>query len=90
MRRLEKPSRNRHPVFPGQYIMQGSILSVHIIDARELRAQNGTGVANSRVRLDIEGNPYRTGEVYSSNNPVWNEVIALDISKGTDTLKIEV
>ena len=55
--------------------MQGSILSVHVIDARELRPANGV-VANARVRLDIEGNPSRTQEVPSSNNPVWNEVIA--------------
>ncbi len=70
--------------------MQGSILSVHIIDARELRAQNGTGVANARVRLEIEGNPRRTNEVASSNNPVWNEVVPFDIEKGLDTLKVEV
>ena len=90
MRRLEKPSQNLHPVFNNQYIMQGSILSVHVIDARELRSMNTSGVANARIRLDIEGNPSRTQEVPASNNPVWNEVIAFDILEGRDTLKVEV
>jgi len=89
MRKLEKPSQYQHPVFENQYIMQGSILSVHVIDARELRPANGV-VANARVRLDIEGNPSRTQEIPSSNNPVWNEVIAFDIVQGRENLKVEV
>ena len=89
MRKLEKPSLYQHPVFDNQYIMQGSILSVHVIDARELRPANGV-VANARVRLDIEGNPSRTQEIPSSNNPVWNEVNAFDIVQGRENLKVEV
>ena len=58
--------------------MHGSILSVHVIDARDLRSKNG-GVVNARIRLSIEGNRANTQEVYNSNDPVWNEVSAFDI-----------
>ena len=58
--------------------MQGSILSVHVIDARELKGNSG-GAANARVRLSIEGNRSNTLEIPGSNNPVWNEVSAFDI-----------
>lgn len=79
MRRLEKPSDFLHPIFSDQAIMQGSILSVHVIDARELRPA-GNGIVNAaRVRLNIEDNPQRTNEVPNQNNPVWNEVLAFDI-----------
>ena len=89
MRRLEKPSQMTHSVFQEQAIMQGSILSVHIIDARELRPPQG-GIANARVRLSIEGNRSSTQEVPGSNNPVWNEVSAFDILQGNENLLIKV
>ena len=79
MKRMEKPSQHLHPVFQDKYIMQGSILSVHVIDARELRPASGSGVVNARVRLMIEGNRSNTLEIPGSNNPVWNEVSAFDI-----------
>ena len=78
-----------HPVFDRQYIMQGSILSVHVIDARELRPSNGP-VANARVRLSIEGNRSSTQEIPATNDPVWNEVSAFDIIEGTDKLLVQV
>jgi len=53
MERLEKPSQFWHPAIPNQYIMQGSILSVHVIDARDLKTNSGA-VASARVRLSIE------------------------------------
>merc|ERR1719273_2033049 len=69
--------------------MQGSILSVHVIDARDLKPSNGPA-ANARVRLSIEGNRSSTQEIPGSNNPVWNEVSAFDILEGTDKLAVQV
>ena len=86
---MEKKSKNMHPVFDRQYIMQGSILSVHVIDARDLKPSNGPA-ANARVRLSIEGNRSSTQEIPGSNNPVWNEVSAFDILEGTDKLAVQV
>lgn len=90
MRRLEKASEFSHPIFSDQAIMQGSILSVHVIDARDLRPIGNGAVNAARVRLNIEDNPQRTNEVPNSNNPVWNEVLAFDILTGQDMLGIEV
>ena len=61
--------------------MKGSILSVHLIDARELQPVFGNQ-ANAQVRLMIEGNRSSTKENAFSNNPVWNEVSAFDIEQG--------
>ena len=36
IKRIEKPSGYMHPAFPDQYIMKQSILSVHVVDARDL------------------------------------------------------
>ena len=69
--------------------MQGSILSVHVIDARDLRPSSGRD-ENARVRLSIEGNRSSTQEIPGSNNPVWNEVSAFDIIHGTDKLSVQV
>ena len=68
--------------------MKGSTLSVHVIDARNLKSSND--FANSQVRLSIEEQSSNTQRVNNSNDPVWNEVIAFDISKGTEPLVIEV
>ena len=62
--------------------MRGSILSVHVIDARELRPYF-SNQANAQVRLLIEGNRSTTKENPNfSNNPVWNEVNTFDIEAG--------
>ena len=84
-RRTEKPSRHAHPVFQEKQIMRGSILSVHVIDARELRPVYGQ-LASSQVRLMMEGNRSNTNEAQLTNNPVWNEVLAFDIDHGKDNL----
>ena len=40
--------------------------------------------------MSIEGETSRTQEIPNTNDPVWNEVIAFDILKGSDTLKLSV
>jgi Ca2+-dependent lipid-binding protein len=69
--------------------MTGSILSVHVIDARDLRTRTGEK-ANAQIRLKIEKQSSKTKVVYNSNDPVWNEVIAFDIATGTDDLVLTV
>ena len=69
--------------------MKQSILSVHVVDARDLRPQFGN-VTNAQVRLMIEGTRTNTREIVYSNNPVWNEVISFDIERADDNLKVQV
>lgn len=78
-----------HPALPDLRIMKQSILSVHLVDARELRPAFGR-TANAQVRTSIEGNRDSTKETVASNNPVWNEVMTFDIERGDDVLKVEV
>ena len=51
----EKYTVNKHPK-NGHPIMKGSVLSVNVIDARNLKpAQPGRRFVNSLVKLKIEG-----------------------------------
>lgn len=68
--------------------MQGSILSVHVIDARDLESENGQ--ASAQVKLAIEGQSSKTAVVERTNEPVWDEVIIFDIKKGVEPLQITV
>ena len=70
--------------------MVGSILSVHIIDARDLVTSQRTRFANSQVKMSIEGQSEKTQEIPNTNDPVWNEVIAFDIYTGIEKLKLVV
>ena len=73
------------------YIMKGSVLSVNVIDARNLLPKKqGRRLVTAQVKMSIEGETSRTQEVPNTNDPVWNEVIAFDILKGSDTLKLSV
>ena len=71
--------------------MKGSVLSVNVIDARNLLPKKqGRRLVNAQVKMSIEGATSRTEEVPNTNDPVWNEVIAFDILKGSETLKLSV
>ena len=55
MRVSEKKTANRHFKFDKHFIMVGSILSVHVIDARDLVPPQSNRVANAQVKMQIEG-----------------------------------
>ena len=67
--------------------MKQSILSVHLVDARDLRPVFGP-VPNAQVKAIIEGNRDSTKDAVQSSNPVWNEVLNFDIERGDDNLKL--
>ena len=70
--------------------MVGSILSVHVIDARDLVPSQRTRFANALVKMEIEGQSNKTSEIPSTNDPVWNEIITFDIMTGREKLKLTV
>ena len=90
MRPKEKKTKNRHLRFNQHFIMKGSLLSIHVIDGRELKAKEKGRVPNPQVRLSIEGQSGRTMEVFGNSQPVWNENLHFDIHTGVDKLKVEV
>lgn len=90
LRRTEKYTEQRHFKFTDRFIMQGSILSVHVIDARDLVPALGRNFANAQITLSIEGESRRTEPVAATNDPVWDQVLIMDIKEGTDPLKLTV
>ena len=90
MRVSEKKTANRHFKFDKHFIMVGSILSVHVIDARDLVPPQSNRLANAQVKMQIEGQSEKTQEIPNTNDPVWNEVIAFDIDTGIEKLKLTV
>lgn len=62
--------------------MIGSVLTVTIIEARDLRPTRITGGINPYVVVEIEGQQQQTDQVNGVNDPVWNEVIPFDVVHG--------
>lgn len=70
--------------------MLGSILSVHIIDGRDIKTANGRNSANSQLKLSIENQSSKTQIIQGTNDPVWDEVIIFDIKTATEKLKVQL
>jgi len=70
--------------------MNGSILTVHVVEARELRANNVEGLLDPFVELTIEDQVSKTNYKKGTLDPVWNESSTFDIVHGQDPLKLEV
>lgn len=62
--------------------MVGSVLTVNVIEARELKSTRITGGVNPYVLISIEEQKQATDQVGGSNEPVWNEIISFDIMTG--------
>ena len=69
--------------------MTGSILSVHVINGRNLKPAF-TDPASANVSLSVEGKRQDTQTAALTNNPEWDKVIAFDIEQGKDNLLVEV
>ena len=59
--------------------MVGSILTVHVVEARELKAMDMDGTSDPYVELIIEGQKIVTNIKKSTLSPVWNESFTFDI-----------
>lgn len=71
-----------HPARPNRYIMQGSMLNLLVIDARDLVPEQRGRYANAQVRVEIEKQVQKTQEIGQTNDPVWNEMLTFDIRNG--------
>ena len=69
--------------------MKGSVLSINVVDARNL-IPHGKSHVNARVDVEIEGYKQRTQAISTSGDPVWNEVMSFDISKGEGVIDLKV
>ncbi len=88
-RRLEQVNnqgeqRNQHG------IMEGSILTVHVVEARDLKPLDYDQTSDPYVILMIEGQKITSNFKKATINPVWNESFTFDIDHGREKLRIEI
>jgi Ca2+-dependent lipid-binding protein len=70
--------------------MHGSILTVHVVEARDLKPMDMEGTSDPYVVLQIEDQKIETNYKKSTLAPVWNESFTFDIIHGKEPLKITV
>lgn len=70
--------------------MHGSILTAHVVEARELKPMDMDGAADPYVVLQIEDQKTETTYKSSTLQPVWNESFTFDIYHGKDNLRVLV
>ena len=66
--------------------MVGSLLIVKVFEARDLFAKDMNGLPNPYTILQIEGERIQTKTIEKTSNPVWNEILTLDIKVGKEPL----
>lgn len=70
--------------------MHGSILTVHVVEARDLKPMDIEGTSDPYVVLQVEDQKIETNYKKTTLSPVWNESFTFDIHHGRDALKITV
>lgn len=70
--------------------MPNSILTVHVVEARNLIPMDMEGTSDPYVILEIEQQRIQTSYKKSDLNPVWNESFTFDIEHGQEPLKLVV
>jgi Ca2+-dependent lipid-binding protein len=70
--------------------MHGSILTVHVVEARDLKPMDMDGTSDPYVVLQIEDQRIETNYKKSTLSPVWNESFTFDIMHGKDPLQVIV
>lgn len=70
--------------------MHGSILTVHVVEARDLKPMDMDGVSDPFVILRIENQQIETNYKKSTLAPVWNESFTFDIVHGREPLQVTV
>jgi Ca2+-dependent lipid-binding protein len=59
--------------------MHGSILTVHVVEARDLKAMDMDGTSDPYAILSIEDQRIETNYKKGTLTPVWNESFTFDI-----------
>ena len=70
--------------------MHGSILTVHVVEARDLKPMDMDGTSDPYVVLSIEDQRIETNYKKSTLAPVWNESFTFDIMHGKDPLRVVI
>lgn len=70
--------------------MVGSLLSVHIVEARDLTSMYKDGTSDPYVRITLEGQEIESNVKKGTLNPVWNESFTFEILHGRESMKVMV
>lgn len=70
--------------------MHGSILTVHVVEARDLKPMDMDDTSDPYVILEIENQRIETNYKKQTVSPVWNESFTFDIVNGREALKCTV
>lgn len=68
--------------------MIGSILTVHVVEARDLKAMDIDGTSDPFVTLEIENQKIETNYKRGTLSPVWNESFTFEITHGREPLVV--
>lgn len=71
-------------------IMEGSYLTVKVIEARNLKPMNDNNSSDPYAIVSIEGQKEETKFVEATLNPKWDETFKFDVKTGKDNLEILV
>lgn len=69
---------------------EDAILSVRIIEARDLTPMDITGKADPYCVLKFGGQQQKSNYIKQELNPVWNEVFTFDVETGKEVMEISV
>lgn len=87
LRKTERHTRYNHVTYTDRPIMVGSVLTVHVIDGRDL--SQGNTVIKPVLQLAVGDYSLKTSQlVRPTNDPVWDEDFVFDIKTGQETLKV--
>ena len=67
-----------------------AIVSVRIIEARDLTPMDITGKADPYCVLKFGGQTQKSNFIKQELNPVWNEVFTFDVETGKEVMEVEV
>ena len=74
----------------GHGIMEGSYLTVRVVEARNLKPMNDNNTSDPYAVISIEGQKEETQFVESTLNPKWDETFKFDVKTAKDPLEILV
>lgn len=70
--------------------MVGSVLTVNVIQARDLKALDMSGKSDPYCIVIFQGQELRTQIQKSTLNPIWEEECAFDVSGKDEIIKVYV
>ena len=71
-------------------IMKGSVLTVDIIEAKDLIPMDSNGLSDPYVIIECENQRFQSKYIPETLNPVWNEEFVINVESGLGDLKITV